>query len=295
MNWTLKFSDYVRAPFEAWPQDRPLQARKLQECAARQCQTRNLAVDGMISRVSRNSSQRVVSRPPTLFLVNCGSSGSHWVEAMLSALPGIHACGEVYVPPAIGGELADAEQDDRAFFLDALHQLHMEVPTEVADQDILINSAHSWNPHDLMGSSALAVVLVRDPLDVVASRTFRKPKLRRHVTPMASDEQYLEQNISMVEKFYRSALRRKPEHLVRYEDIREGPAEVLGRMATWLGRPAATSTLQGIAERYSADAQQGSGQRLSNVYQGSKAGLPQPLIDIAANRLHRLRSDLGYA
>ena len=182
MTWQLDFNRYINAPHEAWPPGKPLQARKLEECRARRCSATRADLALMIDRACEAARRRLDANAPTLFLINCGSSGSHWVEAMLSALPGIHACGEVYVPPRIGGELAEAPASDRRCFLDALHQVHMDVPVEIAERDVLINSAHSWNPHDLMGEAAIPVVLVRDPVDVVASRTFRKPKLRRHPT-----------------------------------------------------------------------------------------------------------------
>lgn len=294
MNWTLRFSEYVASPCDAWPQDRNLQARKLHACSTRHCEAGNVALARMLERIVDRARARAAMRTPSLFLINCGSSGSHWVEAMLSALPGIHACGEVYVPPRLGEELASAPGDDRRCLLDALHQVHLEPSATVGDRDVLINSAHSWNPHDLMGDTAIAVVLIRDPLDVVASRTYRKPRLRRHVAPAANDEQYLEQNIVKVEKFYRSAMRRKPQHVIRYERLLAEPVATLSQLAELVRHPAPTTTLAGIADRFSAESQAGSGQRLSNVFRGPRAA-SQPMLAHAAARLARLRADLGYA
>ena len=170
----------------------------------------------------------------------------------------------------------------------------MDVPVEIAERDVLINSAHSWNPHDLMGEAAIPVVLVRDPVDVVASRTFRKPKLRRHLDPTVSDEEYLEQNINMVEKFYRSALRRNPKHLIRYEDMREHRVDSLATLAGLLGHTTSRASLVQIADRYSAEGQQGSGQRLSNIFRGPELRLPPRLLDRTIDRLSDIRAKLGY-
>ena len=294
MDWQLELRRYAKAPLEAWPRESPLQAHKLVEAINRHCQGRGLGQHELLASVIATATGRTQSRPPTLFLINCGSSGSHWVEAMLSALPGIHACGEVYVPPGLGTSLAAADEQARACWLDALHQLHVERSVPVAVGDVLINSAHSWNPHDLMGASALPVLLVRDPLEVVISRTFRKPRLRRHLTPDASDREYLDRNVAMVEKFYRSALRRRPVQ-VRYEEFVTDPASALARLLGLLGRSEDPALLEGIARQYSADSQARAGKRLSNVYQGARMPAEPDLLATAAEQLSKLRADMGYS
>lgn len=296
MSWELELDRYIEAPLEAWPADRPLQAQKLIQCLARRlnsCPGTTLAA--MSQEIRASATRRVERSIPTLFLINCGSSGSHWVEAMLASLDGIRTSSEVYVPPRLGHRLDGLPKRDRAQFLDALHQIHVEGSVPASETDVLINSAHSWNPHDLMGDAAIAVLLVRDPLDVVVSRTFRKPRLRRHLAPAVGDAEYLERNVVFVEKFYRSALRRRPAYVVRYEDFLDRPSEPLARLAALLGRRAAQPTLEAIAARHSAEAQRNSGARLSNVYKGSQAPPPGALLETAARELAGIRSTLGYA
>lgn len=295
MPWLDLLAGYVADATSHWPADRPLQAHKLDEKVQQRCAKLQIPAQQLVESVGESARRRSTAGTPTLFLINCGSSGSHWVEAMLASLPGIHACGEVYVPPGIGESLAGTDEPERAGFLDALHQIHMEKPAEPGEGDILINSAHSWNPHDLMGSLARAVLLVRDPVDVVMSRTFRKPKLRRHVAPSADDTAYFEKNAAMVEKFYRSALRRKPPTIVRYETLLARPEQELSRLLESVGRSAPAQQLQDIASQHSRESQRSSGQRLSNVYEGPATAVPRELLGEAADRLARLRVDLGYA
>lgn len=294
MDWATHFAGYVADPFAAWPPERPLQARKLSDCAARLAAAQGVDRDELVARLVAAAERRCASGPaPTLFLVNCGSSGSHWIEAMLASLPGFHACGEVYVP-------ADPAFDDTSGqpwtgFLDALHQLHREDPARtVSDDDVLVNSAHSWKPVDLAGGAPCAL-LVRDPVDVVLSRTLRKPKLRRHVSPAADDLAYLEQNLAMVGKFYRSALRRAPATVLRYEEVLARPEEQLARLLLLVGRKALPEQLEAAAARHSIAAQGGAGARTTNLYQGERRGHPAELRDVAMERLSSLRSDLGYA
>ncbi|AOH36141.1 hypothetical protein BGP89_07040 [Luteimonas sp. JM171] len=171
----------------------------------------------------------------------------------------------------------------------------METPATPGDDDILINSAHSWSPHDLAGSRAQPVLLIRDPVDVVMPRTFRKPNLRRHVAPTADDSANFEKNAAMAEKFYRSALRRKPSTIIRYESFLVLPAEELARVLRSIDRSTEPWRLEEIAAQYSRESQRSSGQRLSNVYQGPTTAIPRELLGEASERLARLRADLGYS
>lgn len=293
MSWSNTLADYVEQPTSFWPEDRPLQARKLEEAVQRHSSALGLAAPRLVETVIEATQARADAGTPTLFLINCGSSGSHWLEAMLAAaIPGVRPCGEVYIPPVASERLAE-QPAARSCFADGLHQLHMEQRAPAGPRDILINSAHSWGPHDMMPGSAVSVFLVRDPLDVVASRTFRKPKLRRHLSPSSSDVEYLDKNVAFVTKFYRSALRRKPRHIVRYEDLRTRPEQALGALASLLGRPAGQDALAEVARTYSAEGQARSGARLSNTYRGN-AKAPEGLLAEAAEKLQGLRKDLDY-
>ena len=100
MDWADRFAAYVKHPRSAWPEGRTLQADKLSACAARLAAASSSTLPEIVAQVVAAAEQRLRSAPETLFLVNCGSSGSHWIEAMLAALPGVHTCGEVYLPPA---------------------------------------------------------------------------------------------------------------------------------------------------------------------------------------------------
>lgn len=289
MDWSELFARYAADPSAAWGADQPLQARKLRERLAEKAGAGARDATGIVADIVANA--RLRSAPPALFLVNCGSSGSHWIEAMLARTNGIHACGEVYVAPSLHEPLAALDAHARACFMDALHQLHAEDPRRpIHAGDMLINSAHSWKPHDLAGDSARAVLLVRDPLDVVLSRTFRKPRLRRHVALDASDEQYLARNRDYVVRFMASALRRRPAHVIRYEDAREDPARVLAEVMVAAGRPFDAATAAVPADAGAGDRAGARG----NLYRGPDAELPDGLVDRLAAELAPLRERMGY-
>ena len=285
MFWQHEFVQYANDPFGSWPAERPLQGQKLVDRLSALTATHALDRGAMLARLVREAELRTAATLPTLFLINCGSSGSHWIEAMLSELPGVHACGEVYVPPTAQERLPTADAENRAGFLNALHLLHLENPAvRIEPAGVLINSAHSWGPHDLMGSPARAAFLLRDPADIVLSRTFRKPRLRRHLQPTASDAAYMEQNIVYVEKFYRTALRRKAAIHIRYEDALIEPAVPLAMLAELLGIEADRSALELIGRRYAADRQRTDRQALSNLYRGPRQDAPDRHLEQVRER-----------
>lgn len=295
MNWSDKLKHYVENPHAAWPQDRPLQANKLAGCVERRATALAIPPRQVIDLIIESSKRRADAAHPTLFLINCGSSGSHWIEAMLSALPEAHACGEVYLPSTLADELKSMPSKERASFLDALHQIHVEDPAAtIGNADVLINSAHSWGPFDLMAGKKEPALLIRDPIEVVFSRTFRKPKLRRHMMPSASDLQYLDANIAMVDKFYRSALRRNPATVIRYEDALADPARTLTLLASLFDLHPPPERLDEIGTLFSAGSQQASSRRLSNVYMGARQDVPETMHELATQRLDAIRSKLGY-
>lgn len=291
MDWSELFSRLAADPVGAWGEQQPLQARKLLERLSARARNAGLDHAGAVAGILADARRR--GAPPTLFLVNCGSSGSHWIEAMLAALPGIHACGEVYVPPSVREPLSELDEAARARFLDALHLLHAEDDRrQVGDDDMLVNSAHSWNPHDLAGASARAVLLVRDPVDVVLSRTFRKPKLRRHVASDATDADYLARNRDYVSRFMASALRRRPRHVVRYEQARTDPVGLVATIMEAAGRP-----FDAEGARRVAALRDGGGEAAAargNLYRGPDVDVPDDVVARLAADLAPLRAQLGY-
>lgn len=280
VDWAAAFRDYALAPERVWPQERITQSQKLERRRAELAERLGASKEAAVDWVLAAAASRAAARPATIFLTNCGSSGSHWLEAMMADTPGIAPCGEVYLPKELSRELDGWHSPDRSAFLDCVHLLHADDdPAKVANA-CLVNSAHmsGLRMARMMDSPKWVVLLVRDPVDIVISRTFRKQDYRDFVRPSASDAEYLRTNIEFVDKFFRTMATEAVDATVRYEDLRRDAPATLGMLLTRLGHAVTPDELSRIAQAYSADAQRNSGSgaaHRSNLYRGPEVTVPE--------------------
>jgi hypothetical protein len=146
-----------------------------------------------------------------------------------------------------------------------------------------------------MGRHARTVLLVRDPLEIVLSRTFRKPKWRKRSAPTDTDAEYVNKNIRFVKKFFDSVAQHTPVCVIRYEDVKKDPVEMLSRILQLVDLDVPEQLLRSTIERHSATSQLTSGVRLSNIYPGPRNHYDRALIEHASVSLQALRNRLGYS
>ena len=240
------FLDYADDPEAWWPAGRQRQAVKL----------RRALRDRSAKDVVDVAEARALDRPPTVFLLSCGSSGSHWLEAMLAQAADVRPCGEVYVPAAMLAEMRRVDAASRSALLDCVHLAHSDVDASTGKTAVLVNSAHAsgWRLRALMQPPHRTVLLVRDPADIVISRTFRKGEYRADVSPASSDEEYLEDNLAYVDGFYDIALRESVDAVVSYEQLREDAVAALTRVFGMLGVEPVTVDPEVRANKYDGPA-----------------------------------------
>lgn len=297
MDWKTAFRDYVANLESAWPADRVNQVGKLEKFLAAAGKDAGLSRDGVVEQIIDIAERRIASRPRTVFLISCGSSGSHWLEAMLADDPGYVACGEVYLPRDLARESNAWPVDQRATFIDCVHLAHLARSKVGLADAKLINSAHlsGWIMARMMGEPQTRVLLVRNPVDIVISRTFRKDDYRRFSGRDAADDVYLAKNIEFVNTFYRSAAERGAEVVVKYEDLRRDGADALGRVTQALADPRSPAQLEAVVRKYSAENQSAAGApRLSNYYRGPEVQLPDGIRERIAERIDPAARGFGY-
>jgi hypothetical protein len=295
--WQQAFRHYADNPADVWPAERSTQCDKFvkrqHELAERLCVTPQDAIDWVLA----TARVRAAARPATIFLLNCGSSGSHWLEAMLAALPAIAPCGEVYLPKGLVKEITPWPAADRSAYLDCVHLLHAQAPPDKVAAASLINSAHmsGLRMARLMEAPTFTVLLIRDPVDIVISRTFRKQDYRDLVQPTASNAEYLRTNIEFVDKFFRRMAAERVDAKVRYEEIRRDAAGTLTRLLGDLGHRTDADDVARIAAAFSADAQQAGAQSgRSNLYRGPEVQVPDALREETLHALADARCLFGY-
>lgn len=182
-------------------------------------------IDDTIAKLVEIAEQRILHAGPTVYIANIGSSGSHWLQALLSHAAGLMPCGETYFPEEQLNELHEGN-DVRQVFIHAVYAvMGWASPADKATA-AAVNTAHKpFLPHvKTADKGAKSVLLVRDPLDVVMSRTFRKDEYRTYLGEKETDDMdYLKRNARYVRSFYRKSLKHDFDITVRYEDIRQDP------------------------------------------------------------------------
>jgi len=301
IDWKSEFRSYANNLPAAWPENRQNQVAKLDAFLATAAEKSGVNRDAVIDQVIEVAAQRMASRPLTVFLISCGSSGSHWLEAMLAAFPDYVACGEVYLPRNLTKSTYAWDAASRSAFMDCVHLAH--VPREKGSlvDSKLINSAHlsGWIMSKLMQPPKARVLLLRNPVDIVISRTFRKDDYRKFTLPGGTDDEYLNRNIDFVNAFYRKAAESDADHVVKYEDLRASGVDTLDALLRSLGDEQALADITAVVERHSAEAQAGGhgnarGKRLSNYYRGPKVDLPEGLHQKIRAGLTDAVTRLGY-
>ena len=125
------------------------------------------------------------------------------------------------------------------------------------------------------------VLLIRDPVEIVLSRTLRKPAFRRYLGRETTDDaRYLRENIVQVGRFYRKVEPEGYDLVVRYEDLRADPVPVLAAIARRLDTPADPARLLRAAARRRRDT-------------GPEAA-PEALREMARRALADVRRKFGY-
>lgn len=282
--WEDLARGYLLNPEAEWGDGDNRQVLKLHRLLESIDEDRERAVDRVISKAG----DRMEKKPKAILVPNSGSSGSHWLAGMLAGIPGVTNCGEVYFPPGMLDRISEWDEYSRASLVDAIHLGHSRNLETLGGTSLLLNSAHTWRLADALGAMAKVVLLIRDPVEVVMSRTLRKPKYREAVAPNSTDSEYLERNISFVKRFYLHAVRRQWDCVVRYEELRSDQLGVLESICRSLGLHVASSRLAEIAALNGVDEVGG------NKFQGTELEESEEMRERAGRALSEFRTEWGY-
>jgi Sulfotransferase domain len=217
-------------------------------------------------------------RPP-VYVSGRGGSGSHWLGEMLGDLGPFANAGEVSIPNVLSEEIAPWTREQQALFVDCVYMLHGWAGQPYSDspskprEDIarlhVVNTngdsqplrAKFWQP------DCVFIHLVRDPRDQVMSFTYRKPGSRANY-PIEPLDEFL--RLMLI--FNRTSLAEvmtapiHPDLVCRYEDLLDGAAPALRRIAALAGVDVSHGLIEEVAFRHSAEARrQGVGAALGNL------------------------------
>lgn len=289
---------FLLNPAEYWGPEAPRHVHKLARALRRSLGPGERTAE-LVEEILALARLRTAHAPPPIYLPNAGSSGSHWLEAMLSRAAGVHACGEVYLPKPVVERLKGMTAADAGYFLNAVHIAHTGRVGPQLAAGYCINSAHVTNVGTIarLTPGAKKVLLIRDPVDVVMSRTLRKPAHRADVAPDMDDEAYLAHNCELVERFHAALGKEEFDAVARYEDLVSKPVEALTALTAALGLDATDASIQFAAESTTRGAVVSARAQGSNVATNLYAGEPRTddrLEAMARERMAALRRRLGY-
>lgn len=252
----------------------------------------NRSAEKAISMTLEVARQRAERSAPTIYIASAGSSGSHWAQSIFASLAPMLECGEVYLPDRLLKNIGHLERGEQIIFMNSYYVVHGWSADESALLGPAINTAHKPDPRTMSAfdAEAVLILLLRDPLDVVMSRTFRKEEYRSAIGHGSSnDDAYLEVNISYVKNFYSSIDKSAFDTVIRYEDLRHHPESAIRIMAEAAGIHAS----QGEVVKSAAESKGESG-AFNNLYSGPRVDIPQHLYDAAERSLLGIRSEFGY-
>lgn len=242
--------------------------------------------------------KRIESQATNVFLMNIGSSGSHWIEAMLDEFPEVVCINEVYFPKALRKKVINFDRHALNLMMNVITLAHMKVDEELHFDKIVVNSAHVIGTefYRKCDDSCICMMLTRDPYDIVISRTFRKNSYREYIAPDATDMEYLDLNLFRVNRFFNKNPKSNFLAVVKYEDFIDDGENALKEILKLIGVKLIDDDL--IAKvRYKHDRNtilSGESKNAANLYTGERKKLPKEMNEKIILNLESVRRELNY-
>lgn len=290
--------DYLLNPGKYWADSHQRNVQKLKKFLASGRNGRE--VDEYVEQIIGLSKARTRFDGGHFYLVNAGSSGSHWLEAMLGLLPGFYNGGEIYIPKKLISYISNLPEFEASTAIDAIYLAHTGRICEDYLTATISNSAHlaSHNKVSDLSRNKTTALLLRNPVDVVISRTFRKGEYRRDMAPDLGDKEYLEKNCLYVEKFYTSVNFRDFDCVVKYEEFLDSPAQELEKLAGVIGLSFESEDIVNAVSKTSKktviDSVSQGGKAMTNVYIGEEVEHDWAR-EYAYSRLEGVLKEYGYS
>ena len=293
--WSDLFCQYVQHPETFWKNPFHRQIKKLNCRIEMIKKAYQLSIVDIISRVCSLVIFRTYKRGKTILIPNIGSSGSHWLQAMICEIDGFFGIGEVYIPPALIDELSLLNNENQRKIFDAINVLHTGTLSKSLITGSVINTAHSakqdhWTNVD---HSIFRILLVRNPIDICESRTFRKTEYRKYLHNSISDDEYLMENINKINTFFEKALNSKYDIMIRYEDLVNDSVMTMQKILLALENEVDNLLIQKIVEKFSKENIKDNA-NYTNLYKDKYNKVAKKHLKMMEFELKHISRALGY-
>lgn len=281
----------VKEPGHYWS-DNPRQKEKLEKRINKACGALGFSHSELAKDVIDIAVLRLKASATTIFLSSIGSSGSHLFQSCITrSWPSI-PLGEIYLPKRLISDAQNLTSDERSLLCEAYLLLHDYTFTERYNTSaLLINTLHHPRLSKFGEWSARyrAALIVRNPIDIVLSRTYRKDEYRNYLGQAdASDMDYLFQNIDKVESFFSRSRSFDYIEKIKFEDLFRNGDLVSGQIMNLVGKASYKMDPKVAIQSAIADG------KSTNKYDGETRSIPVEIRDVVAERLDSTCKQFGY-
>lgn len=241
------------------------------------------ATPGLVDFITSISIERVFNKTETMYLPSFGSSGSHLLQHVLHKSYGMISLGEIYLPPRLSLILnEDLNSDQKNIFIESFHLIHGH-PKNIFLNKEIVNTAHypDLNSYKYLTRNFRKGLILRSPIDVVISRTFRKAEYREYLGKSeVSDFDYLKENVDRAKKFYALALKYNFDKYFFYEDLISDTYKASTDIVDFVGKGD-----RGVVEK---ELNKAVYEGASNKYSGPKVQVPNECLEYARTELSEI-------
>lgn len=233
------------------------QHRKLEKHLAMLSERTGSSRDEVIGHIGALGLRRSTDRPPPIYVMGLGGSGSHWLTELLAAAQLGVALPEVYVPKRLADAMEGLSDPAKGYVIDCIHLIHAGPCIGRGHLNARFVNPAAGTPKSQQQQAdpeCFFIHLLRDPRDQVMSVTFRKSEYRTEQSPGATDEEYLvrcaTRNRTNFAMWRRSSI--EPNIVCRYEELCSHPEAVLGSLTAALREEVDSERVAAVAHEHDA-------------------------------------------
>lgn len=223
--------DYINNPIDFW-EGNTRQAGKSINRFSQLVDYYSWPTEYLVRLIIAAARERVNANVPTIYISSFGSSGSHLLQHVLVNALGFIGLGEIYLPPKFEQKMGESDKETNKLLIECYHLIH-SIPVDVFSKKQIINTAHKAKLQGFSENTNYfkSALLVRNPIDLTISRTFRKNEYREYLNKgKTSDEDYFFENLMKTKKFYKAALNHSYDQYFTYEELLSCNYELVSRI-----------------------------------------------------------------
>ena len=224
------FDKYLSDSQIFWPSDTYFHNRNRQKIGKALSKYQGMSTFEIAEQLFYLAQNRVNNEINNIHLMSCGSSGCHFCGDLLNGIDGFLTMEEIYYSTVFISWIENNLKIYSDQLIDMINLFHAySVPS---GNEVTVNIGHYRKDVSLdtlrsLTTNSKFTLLIRDPFDVVVSRTFRKDDYKNAVDRECSRTDYQKKQTNYVKNFYLQTFNEKFDKYIRYEVLKENPYQVM--------------------------------------------------------------------